>query len=183
MTTEQIRELCGEIADQDNRATQYPIYQVLKLETQLANADDRDSYEVRVDEEWIIGKVWEIDWIDYFWEDYVKEFLVEEEELFGELEDDDDIKALLTERELDIEDYIQNMNNNLFKQYVKPVRIPHHDNFFLTQNQAEKFRRENAHNMEDPIIYVVSAYRNEQIKLIVQHLFEQSWVELPHFWR
>lgn len=183
MNKEELKLLCEWIKNQDNRATQYPIYQVLTSKLQLGNPDDSDSYEVRCDDEWIVWNVWEIDWIDYLWAEYVKEYLVEELKLFYEFQEDENIKDILIENEIDIEDYLEDMNDTLFKQYVKPVCIPYRDNFFLTESYAEKFLRDNVHNMEDPIIYVVSAYRNEQIKLIVHHLFEESWVELPSFWR
>lgn len=155
-----IKQTCINISEQDNRWTQRPIYKVMSKKDIWANPNDSDSYKVRVWDDWLIGKDWEIDWNEYFEEN------IPDDELEDRLEEENDSRE-----------------SPLHYTYIKDVWEVWNCAVFFTEKAAHQFIEANRHNLCEPHVYVDHAYRNPELKMIVDFMFETAWMELPSFWR
>jgi len=142
-----INKLKHKLNTQDNLATSHPLFVVFeKFKIYVSESDDVCYYDHSQGEE-----------IDL--DNLMKDVCAEDEDVHGYYCEDDDDKI----------DYLRNHGYDIEKMYYTLV-----DRFAtvcLTRDGAEAYLRVNGHNLNQPHIFVASAYRNQEM-IEIQEYFK-----------
>lgn len=151
MTEENLAELANELRTQNNRCTAHPLY-VVQQKRRIYGMDSAycDDYE---------------------WHSEDHEYRYSDEEIQSAIQDEvelehgppvSDVDEVAGPRERDPGEY----------GYEKVYYIEYWDfvTAHLTERAANRYVRENAHNLNEPRVYVTSQYRCHEWIEVVQHL-------------
>lgn len=162
-------QLASEIAQQDNLGTQHPIFVVydwdeIIIDSNHGSGDMKFLYKPE----------------EYSYEDCVLMTAEEKEAQIQELIDEASLEY--KEGEVPEEVLIRSQYEDLFEE-VDVQRVRRFINVFLTREAAQQFIDQNRYHYNEPHIFVDSAWRNDQLKSLIQAVFEASGTTVPHFWK
>ncbi len=168
LTAEQqefLNNLTTQMSKQDNRATQYPLFYVYEKEERWVN-DDADYDKVQ----WFSDD--QVSIVDIYTDKDENEWKWSEEKNIWRCEE--------LKKEYDEYDFDDRFATGFRKVYIKEVDLPVINvGPFFTEEAAEAHIRANHYHYNKPFTYVNGAWRNPEIKKILEIFFFLSDKETP----